>query len=113
MKNSAAKTTPKAPKTLSPEARAWWRRVRAEYGIEDDAGLLLLQTAMEAFDRMKMAERNIKRCGLIQKDRFGQPRANPAVTIERDSRAAMLAALRQMNLDIEPLRDSPGGPGGS
>ena len=47
------------------------------------------------------------------RDRYGQLKAHPAVNIERDARAAMLAALKAMNLDVEPLRDRPGRPGGS
>ena len=43
---------PKAPKALSAEARRRWRELVAEYDIRDSAGLQILQTAMEAFDRM-------------------------------------------------------------
>ena len=50
--------------------------------------------------------------GAVTKDRWGQLRPNPACTIERDSRAAMLAALKALNLDLEPLRDKPGRPPG-
>ena len=58
--------------------------------------------------RMRGAQALIKRHGLMVKSR-----ANPAVMIERDSRLAMLRALRQLNLDLEPLRDGPGRPPGS
>jgi len=57
---------------------------------------------------MRGAQALIKRHGLMVKSR-----ANPAVMIERDSRLAMLRALRQLNLDLEPLRDGPGRPPGS
>lgn len=83
-----------------------------EYGIEDQAGLLILQTALESFDRMRLAEAILKKDGMTIMDRFGQPKAHPMTVVERDSRAAMLAALRQLNLDLEPLRDGPGRPGG-
>jgi hypothetical protein len=45
-------------------------------------------------------------------DRFGQPKVHPAVLIERDARGQMLAALRDLHLDLEPLRDRPGRPAG-
>lgn len=106
MKNSGtrrrARTPPPAPKHLSAEARRWWAALQEENDIADQAGLLLLQSALEAFDRMKAAQQAIKKDGLTFADRFGQLRINPATTVERDSRAAMLAALRALNLDLEP-----------
>lgn len=105
------KTTIKAA-PLSTEARAWKKKLTAEYQITDPAGLLLLQTALEAFERMNQARALIEKHGAVTVDRFGQLRANPATTIERDSRAAMLASLKALNLDVEPLRDAAGRPPG-
>lgn len=84
----------------------------AEYQIDDQAGLLLLQTALEAFDRMKAAQERINADGEAVTDRFGQIKPHPLLPAERDARAQMLAALKQLNLDLEPLRDRPGRPGG-
>ena len=106
------KSTVKAPPGLSASARAWWRKLSTEYQIKDTAGLLLLQTAMQAFDRMNEAAKLISTHGACTQDRFGQLRPNPATTIERDSRAAMLAALKALSLDLEPLRDAAGRPPG-
>jgi P27 family predicted phage terminase small subunit len=101
----------KAPKNLSREGKNLWRRIQDEYGITDEAGLLILATALESFDRMRQAQDILSNEGMTTTDRFGQARAHPAATIERDSRAAMLGALKQLNLDLEPLRDGPGRPG--
>jgi P27 family predicted phage terminase small subunit len=106
---STAKT---APKGLSTEAKAWWKRLRTEYEIEDDAGLLLLQTGLEAFDRMRLAQAAIARDGMTILDRFDQRKPHPLLPAERDARAQMLAALRALNLDVEPLHDRPGRPAG-
>lgn len=103
MKNSA-------PKHLTKEARDWWDRIVTEYGIDDDAGLLLIQTALEAFDRMRECQKAIKRDGPQVKDRFDQLKPHPLLPIERDARSQMLVALKQLNLDLEPLRDAPGRP---
>ena len=108
MKNSA----PKVPQGLSTSSRALWKRLVDEYGIADEAGLVLLQTALEARDRMRECQRAIGRDGAAVKDRWGQLKPHPLLPTERDSRAAMLAALRQLNLDVEPLNDRPGRPGG-
>ena len=97
---------------LSPEAQAWFDRLQAEYGISDAAGLLLLQTAMEAFDRLAECQASIALHGASCPDRFGQLKPHPLLGPERDSRAQMLAALKALNLDLEPLRDGPGRPSG-
>ena len=100
------------PKHLSRAAKIWWRKIQDEYALEDQAGQLLLQTALEAFDRMKQAAAKIEVDGPQVHDRFGQLKAHPLLTVERDSRAQMLSALKQLNLDVEPLRDGPGRPAG-
>jgi P27 family predicted phage terminase small subunit len=91
----------KSGRTLSPEAKAWWRELVEAFEIEDAAGQLLLQTAMEAFDAMREAQTLIERDGLTLKDRFGQVRLNPAALSLRDSRTALLRSLRALNLDIQ------------
>jgi P27 family predicted phage terminase small subunit len=111
MKNSAA-ADPRAPKSLSTPAKRWWRAIKAEFSIDDPGGLLVLTAAAEAFDRMKQAQALVDEQGLTVKDRFGQPKSHPAVVIERDARAQMLAALRDLRLDLEPLRDRHGRPAG-
>jgi P27 family predicted phage terminase small subunit len=102
----------KPPKNLSRESRNLWRRIQDEYGITDEAGLLILATGLEAFDRMRLSQEILSNEGMTTTDRYGQPKAHPMTTVERDSRAAMLAALKQLNLDLEPLRDGPGRPAG-
>ena len=83
------------------------------YAIDDPAGELLLTTALEAWDRMKEAQAELKADGLTVKDRFGQEKSHPATVVERDARSAMVQCLRQLHLDIEPLRDAPGRPAGT
>ena len=102
-----------APQHLSTDARDWWHAIQQEYGIEDNAGQLLLQTALEAFDRMKDASKRIDTDGAAIVDRFEQVKPHPLLPAERDARAQMMAALKSLNLDLEPLRDVPGRPGGS
>ena len=102
----------KPPKHLSREAKTWWRRLLEEYAIDDEAGLLTLLIAMEAFDRMREAQALVGQEGATILDRFGQLKSNPMLVVERDSRGQMLQALRSLNLDLEPLRDGPGRPPG-
>lgn len=103
---------PSPPSHLSKEAAEQWIALTGEYDITDPAGLLLLQTSLEAFDRMREAQGLIAKHGAVTFDNKNQLRTNPATVIERDSRASVLAALKMLNLDVEPLRDRPGRPGG-
>jgi P27 family predicted phage terminase small subunit len=96
------RATPPPPAHLSAEAKKWWKEIHEGSAIEDRPGLLILATALEAFDRMRAAQVVISELGVTVVDRWAQVKLNPATTIERDSRAAMLSALRQLNLDIEP-----------
>lgn len=94
---------PKPPENLSKTAKEWWKKLVGEYAIDDQYGLMLLQTALEAHDRMNEAAAILNKEGLTVMDRYGQHKQHPAAAIERDQRAQMLAALKQLNLDIEPL----------
>ena len=98
----------KTPGHLSKAGQKLWSELQKEYQIVDKAGLLLLTTACEAHDRMKEATEIICREGLQLPDRFGQMKAHPCTVVERDSRAAMLSALKALNLDVEPLAERPG-----
>lgn len=93
--------TPKAPKTLSSEAKRLWNQIHAEFLIDDRHGLLLLEQALESFDRMRAAQVAIKEHGVVIKDRYEQLKTNPATTVERDQKAQMLACLKQLNLNLE------------
>jgi len=93
----------KPPKHLSVEARRWWARITECYEFDgDDAALLLLQTAMEAFDAMRLAAAVLQRDGWLQPDRFGVVRPHPMAAVLRDSRAAMMRALKALNFDVAP-----------
>ena len=103
--------TPRAPSHLTREAQKWWRRINEGWTL-DDPGLLILESALEAFDRMKQAQAVLKQDGIITQDRFGQDRQHPATKVERSARDSMIRSLKALNLDIEPLHDRPGRPGG-
>ena len=91
---------PAAPKGLSDEAAEWWWRIVKEWGL-DDAGLLVLELGLSSFDRLRNCQALIKKEGEVIVDRFGQQKANPATTIERDARSGLLQSLKALNLDLE------------
>ena len=108
MKNT---TIPKAPDGLSKAGASWWKRLHTEFDLSDEAALFLLESALRAFDRMNEAAEIIKERGIVVTDKFGQLKTNPATAVERDSRAAMHAALKALNLDVLPPQ-KPGRPAG-
>ncbi|MCL4854019.1 MAG: P27 family phage terminase small subunit [Bryobacteraceae bacterium] len=93
--------TARAPENLSPAARRWWTRLQREYADWTPDGLILLESALQAFDRWQQARAEIDRDGITLLDRFGQRRMNPACTVERDSRSAMVSTMRALGLDSE------------
>jgi P27 family predicted phage terminase small subunit len=103
---------PNPPKHLSAEARRLWRDILEEYEITDAAGLRYLLTACECLDAKRQAEAIVKHDGQTVTDRFGQPKPHPLLVTIRDNTAQMMLALKNLNLDLEPLRDAPGRPPG-
>jgi hypothetical protein len=99
------------PAHLGDHGRELWRGIMLSYEISDPGGLALLQTACEAQDRIASCRRQIEDQGEMLMVR-GLPRVHPLCAVERDARAALVRAIRYMNLDIEPLRDRVGRPGG-
>lgn len=105
-------STQKPPVHFTSETKRIWDEIIDEYAIDDAAGLRILRVALEAFDRSQAARATIDKDGMTVKDKFGQTKPHPLLPIERDSRAAFLAGLKALNLDLEPLRDRPGRPAG-
>lgn len=95
---------------LHPDARELMREVTDSYAITDAGGQALLRQAGEALTRLRDAQAKIAEHGSTFVDRFGQIKAHPLLAAERDARRDFLAALKALNLDLEPLRDAPGRP---
>jgi len=102
---------PSAPAHLADAGRELWSSIMEEYRIGDAGGRALLRTAAEAADRVASCRVLLDTEGEVIRIR-GVPRAHPAAAIERDARAALIRALKELHLDIEPLRDAPGRPAG-
>jgi hypothetical protein len=69
--------------------------------------LRTLQVAAEAWDRKEEAREVLAREGLSYTDGKGMIRSRPEVQIERDSRAAYLRAMRELQLDAVPSGGTP------
>ena len=97
--------TVKPPASLGKVGRGVWRRLQPDYGIQDSGGLVLLETACGCADLEADAMLQARKEGLSTVDRYGQRRPHPLLSVARDARGQMLAALRQLRLDA----DRPGG----
>lgn len=92
------------PKHFTREAKSLWRRLVNDYEIEDEGGLVLVGIACQAHARAHEARLQIERDGITLEDRFGQAKAHPAFSVERDSLSLMVRTIRALALepDDEP-----------
>ena len=100
-------------KNVRPEAKKKARLYQMEYSISDAYGIDLLETYADAFTIELNCIDIVDRDGLTFTDRFGQVKGHPLCAVIRDSRAQKLAALKALNIDLEPLNEKPGRPAGS
>jgi P27 family predicted phage terminase small subunit len=103
---------PKPPTHLGKHGKAAWTSLQREYGIGDAGGLHLLGVVADAVDRMREAQAVLAKDGALIHDRYGCPKAHPALKVENDARSGMLTALKMLNLDLEPVKPI-GRPAGS
>jgi phage terminase small subunit len=90
-----------APGHLRPDTLEWLRGVDRDFRLEEHHRRLLLLAA-ESFDRASEARETLAREGSYYDDRFGQPRAHPALAVERDCRIAFARLVRELGLEEEP-----------
>lgn len=100
------------PRHLAPPERRWWSAMVKEVEIDDVAGLAVLTLAAERKRRAREAREMLDREGIVLRDRFGQAVPHPAAAIERGAITQLLACLKALNLDVEPLQPRPGRPAG-
>jgi hypothetical protein len=98
---SATATHP--PPSLAEVGRSLWNRVMTEYRIQDCGGLEMLFQACAAADRAAALAALIDRDGEVIRTKAG-PRAHPALKDELACRAFVVRTLRNLGLDVEPIR---------
>ena len=92
--------SPTPPAHLALPTARWWADVVDDYQLEGHH-LRLLQAACEAWDRAQQAREILAAEGVTFTDDRGNPRAHPAVQIEKDARTAFARLIRELDLDIQ------------
>jgi phage terminase small subunit len=94
------RTTAAAPDHLEAPEAALWGELLETFALDDAAALALLRTALEAHQRARRCRETVDTDGEAVRDRFGQIKPHPLLAAERDARAAFLAGMRALNLDV-------------
>lgn len=89
------------PSHLTEETLRWWESVVDNYELEEHH-VRLLTLAGEAWDRAQHARETLEREGPYYVNRFSEPRAHPAIAVERDNRLQFARLMRELDLDGSP-----------
>jgi len=91
-------------------ARREANRLIKEYQITDPGGEALIRTFASASSLEIRCQEQVDKEGLTVVDRFDQIKPHPLLPTLRDARAQKMAALKGLNLDLEPLQSGLGRP---
>jgi P27 family predicted phage terminase small subunit len=92
---------PPPPAHLSEATKAWWIEITSEFILKSHH-CKVLECAADAWDRMVEAPEILRKEGLAVSTSDDGLKLHPAFLAERDSRAAFLRAVRELDLDSEP-----------
>jgi hypothetical protein len=96
-------TTPQPPRKFGAPGLNLWNGVQGEYRVDDSAGREMLAQACEAADRVARLAAKINADGEIVETESG-PRPHPLLKDELAGRAFICRTLRQLGLNLEPVR---------
>jgi P27 family predicted phage terminase small subunit len=88
------------PDHLGEPERQIWDHVFADYQLSNETTIDVLVTALEAHQRAREARETISREGMQVTGRDGQGKVHPLLAVERDARAAWLAAIKALGLEL-------------
>ena len=96
------KKTQVMPSGLSKEAQKLFRETRDQFDIDDAPSLVLLGNACRALDRLRKAENIVLVEGSIYRDRFNQPKVNPAAARIDAENLTLQRSLRELGINLAP-----------
>jgi Phage terminase, small subunit len=88
------------PSHLGKEESELFMSITRAYALHDEVSQKILEEACASLQRARLARETLAKEGLTFKDAKGRPKPHPCCAIERDARAAGLAALKQLNLEL-------------
>ena len=98
--NRRARKGAPPPKHLALQERRLWTAIIRENVLDGEAALSILRTTLEAHQRSRLCREQVDRDGAVITDRFDQAKPHPLLSVERDARAAFLAGMRSLKLDL-------------
>jgi len=87
----------KVPEHIKDSGRKWLKTVLAEYEFTGSE-LNLLFVAASCIDRLQEIREQIASEGLTVPDRFGQMKAHPLLSAERDNRLVLSRLCNQLKI---------------
>ena len=90
-----------APAGLSAASKDIWNSVQAEW-VLDCAQQVLLQTALEAYDRMQQAKAQVDGDGITVTTASGLVKPHPSLRTEKEAGSRFLQAWRQIGFGLDP-----------
>ena len=98
--NRRRRATPPPPRHLLAPERKLWTAIIRENDLVDESSLALLRSALESHQRARTCREAVDRDGAVFADRFGQVKIHPLIGAERDARAAFVAAIKALGLEL-------------
>ena len=96
---TAAAEEAEALQAIEAEADQEISTIAETWGLDPREVEVVLKTKYRPlFIRMRQAQRDIEKRGLVSFDNYGRSRTNPAVTIEKDSIQSMARLLKLLNI---------------
>jgi len=109
MTKNIKKTTIPVTGQLKSSTKKFYDGIVKGYDLESHH-LRILQLACQALDRAQDAQAALDKYGLTFESKDGTPRPRPEVRIRENAEISFARLIRELALDIEPVRDGPGRP---